>query len=157
MDVLWQELSAGWRDGESLVRIAVRLVVAAVLGGLLGLERQYEHKLAGVRTHMLVALGACLFTAAALLGGASIDAATRVIQGIAAGIGFVGGGTILKLTDRMEVRGLTTAANIWLAAAAGVAVGAGRPAPAVLGTALALLILYALGRFEHWCGWTRRP
>src|SRR5207248_7764652 len=129
---------------------AVRLVAAAVLGGLLGLERQYDHKYAGVRTHMLVALGAALFTAAPLVGGVSAEHVTRIIQGIAAGIGFVGGGTILKLTDRNEVRGLTTAANIWLAAAVGVAAGAGWLVPAFVGTALALIILYALGRCERW-------
>jgi putative Mg2+ transporter-C (MgtC) family protein len=152
MDVLWDELRGGLHDVEPLVRIVVRLVAAAVLGGVLGVERQYEHKYAGIRTHMLVALGSALFTAAPLLGGVGADQVTRIIQGIAAGIGFVGGGTILKMTDRNEVRGLTTAANIWLAAAVGVAAGAGWLVPAVLGTVLALVILYALGRCEHWLG-----
>lgn len=152
MDVLWQELSAGWHDAEPLARIAIRLTAAAVLGGVLGIERQYEHKSAGMRTHMLVALGSALFTAAPLLGGVSADHVTRIIQGIATGIGFVGGGTILKMTDQHEVRGLTTAANIWLAAAVGVAVGAGWLVPAVLGTVLALVILYILGRVERWFG-----
>jgi putative Mg2+ transporter-C (MgtC) family protein len=150
MDVLWQELSAGWHDAEPLVRIVVRLLAAAILGGVLGIERQYEHKSAGMRTHMLVALGSALFMAAPMLGGVSAEHMTRVIQGIATGIGFVGGGTILKLTDQNEVRGLTTAANIWLAAAVGVAVGAGWLVPAVLGTVLALVILYVLGRVERW-------
>jgi putative Mg2+ transporter-C (MgtC) family protein len=152
MDVLWQELSAGWRDAEPLVRIVVRLLAAAVLGGVLGIERQYEHKSAGMRTHMLVAMGSALFVAAPLLGGVSSESVTRIIQGIAAGIGFVGGGTILKMTDQHQVRGLTTAANIWLAAAVGVAVGAGWLVPAVVGTALALVVLYALHRVERWFG-----
>jgi putative Mg2+ transporter-C (MgtC) family protein len=150
MDVLWQELSAGWHDAEPLVRIVVRLLAAAILGGVLGIERQYEHKSAGMRTHMLVALGSALFMAAPMLGGVGAEHMTRVIQGIATGIGFVGGGTILKLTDQNEVRGLTTAANIWLAAAVGVAVGGGWLVPAVLGTVLALVILYFLGRVERW-------
>jgi putative Mg2+ transporter-C (MgtC) family protein len=152
MDVIWQELTAGWRDAEPLLRIAVRLLAAAVLGGVLGVERQYEHKSAGMRTHTLVALGAALFTAAPLLGGVAAEHVTRIIQGITAGIGFVGGGTILKMTDQHEVRGLTTAANIWLVAAIGVAVGAGWMVPAVLGTALALVILYTLRRVERWFG-----
>ena len=77
---------------------------------------------------------------------------TRIIQGIAAGIGFIGGGTILKMTDQHEVRGLTTAANIWLAAAVGVAVGAGWLVPAVAATILAIVILYTLRRVESWFG-----
>jgi putative Mg2+ transporter-C (MgtC) family protein len=152
MDVLWDELRGGLHDVEPLVRIVVRLVAAAVLGGVLGVERQFEHKYAGMRTHMLVALGSALFTAAPLLGGVGADQVTRIIQGITTGIGFVGGGTILKMTDRNEVRGLTTAANVWLAAAVGVAAGAGWLVPAVLGTVLALLILYTLGRVERWLG-----
>jgi putative Mg2+ transporter-C (MgtC) family protein len=150
MDIIWDELRGGLNDVEPLLRIVVRLLAAAVLGGVLGVERQYEHKSAGMRTHMLVSMGSALFTAAPLLGGASKEAVTRIIQGIAAGIGFVGGGTILKMTDQHEVRGLTTAANIWLAAAVGVAAGAGWLVPAFVGTLLALVILYLLGRVERW-------
>lgn len=158
-DVVWQELCGGLQDVEPLLRVVVRLVAAAFLGGLLGVERQYEHKSAGMRTHMLVALGAALFTAAPLLGGVTdkvgAEHVTRIIQGIAAGVGFIGGGTILKMTDQHEVRGLTTAANIWLAAAVGVAAGAGWLLPAVVGTVLALVILYLLGHVERWCGMPR--
>jgi putative Mg2+ transporter-C (MgtC) family protein len=152
MDVLWDELSGGLHELGPLLRVVVRLVAAAVLGGLLGFERQYEHKQAGLRTHMLVALGAALFTAAPLVSGVGAEHVTRIIQGVAAGIGFVGGGTILKLTDQHEVRGLTTAANIWLAAAVGVAAGAGWLVPATVGTVLALAVLYLLGRVEYWFG-----
>jgi putative Mg2+ transporter-C (MgtC) family protein len=152
MSVLWEELSGGLNDVEMLARVVVRLSVAAILGGVLGVERQYEHKSAGIRTHMLVAMGAALFTAGPLLAGVGAEHVTRVIQGVATGIGFVGGGTILKLTDQHEVRGLTTAANIWLAAAVGVAAGAGWMMPAVVGTVLALIVLYLLGHFERWCG-----
>src|SRR5207237_9345507 len=150
MDVLWEELSGGLHEVGPLVRVLVRLVAAAVLGGLLGVERQYEHKSAGMRTHMLVALGAALFTAAPLVGQVSADGVTRIIQGIAAGIGFIGGGTILKMTDQHEVRGLTTAANIWLAAAVGATAGAGWVVPAAVGTFLALIILFVLIRIENW-------
>jgi putative Mg2+ transporter-C (MgtC) family protein len=95
MDVLWDELRGGLHDVEPLVRLVVRLVAAAFLGGVLGVERQYEHKSAGMRTHMLVSLGSALFTAAPLLGGVSAESVTRIIQGITTGIGFVVGGTIL--------------------------------------------------------------
>jgi len=152
MNVLWDELSGGLHDVEPLVRVVVRLLAAAILGGVLGVERQYEHKSAGMRTHMLVAIGAALFTAAPLLGGVSAESVTRIIQGIATGIGFVGGGTILKLTTEHEIRGLTTAANIWLAAAVGVAAGAGWLVPAVVATLLALIVLYVLGHVERWLG-----
>lgn len=152
MNVVWQELSSGWPNFDPLIRVVVRLAAAAILGGVLGLERQYEHKEAGLRTHMLVALGAALFTAAPLLGGVSAAHVTRIIQGVASGIGFVGGGAILKMTDQHAVRGLTTAANIWLAAAVGIAAGGGWVVSAALGTALALVILYALGKCERWFG-----
>ena len=152
MDVVWEELSSGWHDVGPLLRLVVRLMAAAILGGVLGVERQYEHKSAGMRTHMLVALGAALFTAAPLLGGVSPENVTRIIQGVASGISFVGGGTILKMTDQHEVRGLTTAANIWLAAAVGIAVGGGWLVPAVLGTLLALVVLFTLRRIESWFG-----
>ena len=152
MDVLWEELRGGLHDTAPLVRIIVRLLAAAILGGILGAERQYEHKSAGMRTHMLVCVGAALFTAAPAVAGISEAGMTRIIQGIAAGIGFIGGGTILKMTDQHEVRGLTTAANIWLAAAVGVAVGAGWLVPAVAATILAIVILYTLRRVESWFG-----
>jgi putative Mg2+ transporter-C (MgtC) family protein len=152
MDVLWEELRGGLHDIEPLVRIIVRLLAAAILGGILGIERQYEHKSAGMRTHMLVALGAALFIAAPMIAGLNEAGVTRIIQGITTGIGFVVGGTILKMTDQHEVRGLTTAANIWLAAAVGVAVGAGWLVPAVIATLLALAILYILRRVEQWLG-----
>jgi putative Mg2+ transporter-C (MgtC) family protein len=150
MDVLWQELRGGVQDAELVIRIIVRLLVAAILGGVLGIERQYEHKAAGMRTHMLVAIASALFVAPSMLHGVGAEHVTRIIQGVATGIGFVGGGTILKLTDQHEIRGLTTAANIWLAAAVGVAAGAGWLVPAVLGTGLALVTLYFLGHLERW-------
>jgi putative Mg2+ transporter-C (MgtC) family protein len=127
-----------------LLSVAVRLIVAVVLGGLLGYEREREGKDAGLRTHMLVALGAAMFTIAPLQAGMSISDLSRVVQGIAAGIGFIGAGTILKLTDQKQIHGLTTAAGIWLTAAIGVAVGSGLLWIPILGVVLALLILSAL-------------
>lgn len=104
----------------------LRLVIAAGVGALIGAERESVGKPAGLRTHMLVALGAALF---ALLpsGSGRLDGDLgRVIQGVATGVGFLGAGTIIKRADREDVSGLTTAASIWLTAALGLAVGVGR-------------------------------
>ena len=132
-----------------VIRVTVRLTVAALLGGLLGFERERERKAAGLRTHMLVALGAALFTIAPLEAGMAIGDLSRVIQGIATGIGFIGAGTILKLTEQQEIKGLTTAAGIWLTAAVGMAVGSGHLWLPVLGTVLAWTTLSILGRMER--------
>ena len=133
-------------DIEQATRIVVRLVIAAALGGLLGWERERTGKAAGVRTHMLVALGAALFVLIPQQAGVSDTDMSRVIQGVVAGIGFLCAGTIIKGRDEENVQGLTTAAGIWLTAAIGVGVGLGREASAVLSTLLALLILHWLPR-----------
>ena len=102
-----------------LVRVSVRLLVAALLGGCIGFERERERKAAGLRTHILVAMGAARFAIAPLEAGMTISDAGRVFQGIATGIGFIGAGTILQLTEQQEIKGLTTAAGLWLTAAMG--------------------------------------
>jgi putative Mg2+ transporter-C (MgtC) family protein len=99
-------------DTAQLLRVSARLLVAAFLGGCIGFERQHEHKAAGLRTHILVAMGSAVFAAAPLVAGMSIADAGRVFQGIATGIGFIGAGTILKLTEKQEIKGLTTAAGL---------------------------------------------
>lgn len=140
------------RELEQITRACFRLVLAALLGGLLGYEREAQGKAAGLRTHMLVTLGAALFVMAMSEGGAGDDAISRVIQGIAAGIGFLCAGTILKQdsADTARVKGLTTAAGLWLSTAIGICVGRGHSATAVLGTLLALLVLHSLPRlFER--------
>jgi len=95
---------------------------------------------------MLVALGSALFVLVPQQAGLTGSDLSRVIQGIVSGIGFIGAGSILKLTDRAEVKGLTTAAGLWLTCAIGVAVGLGREGSAVLGTVLTLLILTLVHR-----------
>lgn len=135
-----------WGIGE----LVLRLLLAAILGGLLGLEREIHGRWAGLRTHMTVAMGAATFTVLGL-AAASPDAApdvTRVIQGIATGIGFLGAGTILKLSDRMEIKGLTTASAIWLTAAVGTAAGLAQYAVAIAATIITLIILAALRPLE---------
>jgi putative Mg2+ transporter-C (MgtC) family protein len=135
-------------DGWQLARVSARLVVAVILGGLLGYERERAGKAAGLRTHMLVALGAAIFVLAPLESGMAIADLSRVIQGIITGIGFLGAGAILKRVRRMEIEGLTTAANIWFTAAIGTAVGSGQLWLPTLGTLLALVVLAALRRLE---------
>ncbi|MDW3711588.1 MULTISPECIES: MgtC/SapB family protein [unclassified Pseudomonas] len=128
-------------DPTQATRVTLRVLLAALLGGLLGFEREQHGKAAGIRTHMLVALGAALFVLAPQMAGAESDALSRVIQGIVAGIGFLCAGTILKRDSVAEVKGLTTAAGLWLTTAIGVTVGLGREATAVLATLVALVIL----------------
>ena len=128
-------------DAARVTRIVVRLVLAALLGGLLGYERERHGKAAGVRTHMLVSLGAALFVLVPEQAGANTTDVARVIQGLVAGIGFLGAGSILKNPDDGNVSGLTTAAGIWLTAAVGVACGLGRESTAILSALLAFAIL----------------
>ena len=126
------------------------LVAAAFFGGLLGLEREMRRRWAGLRTHMLVALGAAIFVGAIrLLPGAVPGDVARAIQGVAAGVGFIGAGTIFKLTDHLEVRGLTTAASIWLAAAVGTACGVRLYLFAGAATIIGVAVLGALGLLER--------
>lgn len=146
MDSLWHELGLDLPDALGLARVTLKLLVAAVLGGAMGWERERSGKAAGMRTHMLVSVGAALFVIAPLESGAPASDVTRVVQGVATGIGFVGAGAILKLTDQGHILGLTTAASIWLTAATGMAVGVGRIVLAVIAAALALLILALLGQ-----------
>lgn len=130
-------------------RVSSRLLIASLLGGLLGYERELKRKAAGLRTHMLVALGAALFVLVPVQVGMSPEDISRVIQGLVTGIGFLGAGTILKGNSVEDVKGLTTAAGIWLTAAIGVAVGLGHEATAVLSTLLALAIFVLMPRLER--------
>ena len=122
-----------------------RLGLAALLGGILGLNREMALKPAGVRTHAMVALGAALatITGLALSDSPTDDASApgRIIQGLVAGIGFIGSGVILHRRDNHTVEGLTTAASIWVIAAVGVAVGAGLWRASTIVVVIALLLL----------------
>ncbi len=127
-------------------KAALRLIVAATLTGLLGFEREIEGKAAGVRTHILVGLGAALIVIAPSLANMPIESMSRVIQGIVSGIGFLGAGAILKRSDEGDIRGLTTAAGLWISAAVGMTVGLGRLALAIFATVVTLIVLGPLGR-----------
>lgn len=138
-------------DLEHATRIVLRLALAALFGGLLGFEREHHGKAAGVRTHMLVAVGSALFVMAPSLSGSEEDAMSRVIQGIVAGVGFLCAGTILKSDNDRDVKGLTTAAGVWLTAAIGIATGLGSALLALLGTLLGLFILNIVPRLVDRC------
>lgn len=126
-----------------------RLGAAALLGGVIGLEREWHGHWAGLRTHMMVAMGCAIFVIAGTsIAGQQREAVTRVIQGIAAGIGFLGAGTILKLDEKREIKGLTTASSIWLAAALGTAAGLAEYALATASALVSLFVLGVLGPIE---------
>ena len=139
-------------DMATATEVATRLVVATLIGSGVGLDRELRHKPAGLKTHALVALGAALTTvvAAGLTDVSHPDTSvlSRVIQGLIAGVGFLGGGAILKSNDE-AVRGLTTAASIWLVAAMGIACGAGEFGAALIAVVIALVVLVVFNAIEN--------
>jgi putative Mg2+ transporter-C (MgtC) family protein len=149
MSIEWQAIFKGVPDADHIVRVLARLVAAALVGGMIGFERLRDGKEAGLRTHILVALGSALFVLVPLEAGMGSAEISRVMQGLATGIGFLGTGCILKLTETRHVEGLTTAASIWLTAALGIAIGSGWLWPALLGTVMTWIVLYGLQGVEH--------
>lgn len=137
-------------ETEFLMRVISRLGVAALLGGLIGIEREWMGKAAGLRTHMTVALGCAAFMLVGVESNDDVGNVSRTIQGIAAGIGFIGAGTILKRGEEEDIKGLTTAATIWLTAAVGAAAGAGQGWIAFIGVAIAFLILSIFSGIDRW-------
>jgi putative Mg2+ transporter-C (MgtC) family protein len=137
--------------------LLIRLAVALILGGLIGLEREAHGRAAGLRTHILVCLGSCLIMLTSIhlfeiyKGLAQVDP-TRIAAQVVSGIGFLGAGTILRF--RASVRGLTTAASLWAVAGLGLAVGSGFYKAAYFTTILALVTLVLLNRLEK--SWLRR-
>src|ERR1044071_5329288 len=148
MDVLWQELIYGLPDGRHLKMVLIRIVAAMLLGAAIGFQRELSGKPAGLRTHMLVCFGTALVVVACSVDGTDMAGLSRMIQGIVTGIGFVGAGSILKLSEQREIKGLTTAAGLWMTAAIGVAVGLGSLGVALIGTAMALIVLSFIGAIE---------
>lgn len=135
------------------IQIIFKLILAVILGGVIGIEREYKRKEAGLQTYSLVTLGACLFTVIACelfyffmdKPGISFDP-SRIILAVATGIGFIGAGAIIYREPHIE--GLTTAAGLWAVAAIGVAVGIGLYFVAALATCFAVIILIAFGELE---------
>jgi putative Mg2+ transporter-C (MgtC) family protein len=148
----------GWDDN------LARLTLAAVLGGAIGFERELRDREAGLRTHLLVCLGSALFTIVSAYGfrefltsGDQVIRAdpTRIAAQIVTGIGFLGAGAIIR--QGLSVRGLTTAATLWVAAAIGIAAGAGYYPGAVLGTVVTIVALWPLRIGAHWVFERLRP
>lgn len=148
MDIFWEELTHGLPDRRLFMQVIIRLTAAALLGAAIGVQREWTGKPAGLRTHILVTLGATVFMLACLGYGMSSDGLSRVIQGIVTGIGFIGAGSILKLNEERDIKGLTTAASVWIAAAVGITVGLGGLGLALLSTILTLIVLTFVHRIE---------
>jgi putative Mg2+ transporter-C (MgtC) family protein len=151
VEALWQEVwksvqadFADLPDVSAVTQLVLRMVLASLLGSLLGYQRERQGKEAGLRTHMLVALGSTFFVLIPLQVGMPLADLSRVLQGLIPGVGFLAAGVILKQQDSQQIHGLTTAAGLWLTASVGVAVGLGREASALLGTVLAFIILALL-------------
>jgi putative Mg2+ transporter-C (MgtC) family protein len=159
VETLWQEVwtsvqadFADVKDVATTTQLVLRMLLATLLGGLLGYQREQQGKAAGLRTHMLVALGATFFVMIPLQAGMPLGDLSRVLQGLIAGIGFLVAGAILKQHDTEQISGLTTAAGLWLTASVGVAVGLGRATSAILGTVLTLIVLALLPRVRPSAG-----
>jgi putative Mg2+ transporter-C (MgtC) family protein len=134
-------------------QVIVRLTISLVLGGLIGLERQLHRRAAGLRTHILVSLGSCLIMLTSIYisdiykNGPAVDP-SRIAAGVITGIGFLGAGAIIREREKEAVKGLTTAASLWVVAGIGLASGCGFFIAAFYSTVLALITLFFLGFFE---------
>lgn len=134
------------------LEMVLRLVLSVILGGLIGLERQLHRRTAGLRTNILVCLGSCLIMVLSLhiyelyRGVAAVDP-SRIASGVITGIGFLGAGTIIR--ERENIKGLTTAACLWVVSAIGLAVGCGFYTAGVVTAALTLMVLFFLRYFER--------
>ena len=144
-------------DIQAQLLLLIRLVVAGILSGMLGWEREAARKPAGFRTHMLVGIASALFTLLAALAVADYPGDTegmradpiRVIQAVAIGVGFLGSGVIFVSRNEESVHGLTTAGSIWATAAIGIAAGLGYYVLAVGATLILLLVLRGMARFDR--------
>ena len=141
MDLFWEELMRGLPDRTHLAVVIIRLFAATLLGAVVGFQRERSRKPAGLRTHMLVSLGTAVVVSACAAVGMTSDGLSRVMQGVVTGIGFVGAGSILKLSHERKIKGLTTAAGLWITAAIGIACGIGTLGLALVATVFATIVL----------------
>jgi putative Mg2+ transporter-C (MgtC) family protein len=148
MDLSFEEMAATMPGARELVRTLTRLLAALAVGALIGYQRERMGKAAGFRTHILVSMGTALLVVSAVEFGMGSDGTSRVIQGLITGIGFLGAGAIMKIRENREIRGLTTAAGIWMTAAASVAIGLGQVGIGLIAGLLAWIVLGALHRLE---------
>jgi putative Mg2+ transporter-C (MgtC) family protein len=148
MDVIVEELARFIPDPGESARVVIRLMTAFLAGAVIGLQREQSGKAAGLRTHILVCMGTALFVIAGVEIAMAQDAMSRVIQGLATGIGFIGAGAIIKMQSAREIHGLTTAAGIWMTAAIGVAAGLGHLGTAVIAVFLTWVVLALVVKLE---------
>ena len=143
MNIFWEELTTGFTGDAHGLRVLIRVSAAILLGGLIGLQRVSPRKPASLRTHTLVCVGATVLVLFCSAAAFSPDGASRVIQGVLTGIGFIGAGSILKVAEEHLVHGLTASARVWTTTAVGIAIGLGQLGIAFL-TALLVLVIVAL-------------
>jgi len=148
MDLILSDLGFSVPDARTAIRVVARLVAALLAGAVIGWQREHSGKAAGLRTHMLVCCGTTLFVVVCLEVGMASDAMSRVIQGLVTGIGFLGAGAIIKLEATREIRGLTTAAGIWITAAIGVTIGLGQVGIGAVAVFLTWLVLSVVAKLE---------
>jgi len=129
-----------------LAVVVARVFAAALLGGLIGYERERKGRSAGLKTHVLVSIGSALFVLAPSVAGTALGDLTRVMQGVVSGIGFLGAGAIIKMERGGRVEGLTTAAGIWMTCAIGMAAGIGMEMVALVTTVVALIVVNVVPR-----------
>jgi putative Mg2+ transporter-C (MgtC) family protein len=144
---LWESIHPQMPLAAYVSETIVRLILAACLGGLIGLERELKHKPAGLRTNMFICFGAAMFTVLSFRFSEGISDPTRIASNIIPGIGFIGAGSILH--SRGAVSGLTTAATLFVVASIGMAAGGGEYLPAIFATLVILLALNFLGWVER--------
>lgn len=147
---IWLTIQAEFGDFtevERITRATWRMVEALVLGAAIGWDRERRDAEAGLRTHMLVALGAALFVLIPMESGMDKDQLSRIVQGLVSGIGFLGAGAVLKDQEEGRIHGLTTAASLWATAAIGLAAGMGLTGTAILATVFILIVLVVLRRW----------
>ena len=129
------------------LNMLVSLLLAALFGGLIGLEREFHHHPAGLRTNMLVCIGACMFSLIAIQGFSTADQSSRIIANVLVGIGFLGAGAVLK--EQATVHALAGAATIWIVAAMGVALALKLYPLAISAEVIVLITLFVLGQIEQ--------
>lgn len=150
MEVLWEELTFGFSGSKQVTQVIIRIIAAILLGGIIGIEREWTGKPAGIRTHILVSLGTTIFVIGSSLGGLTPEGLSRVIQGIITGIGFIGAGSILKLDEKRDIKGLTTAASIWVTCSIGVVIGLGEVGLAIIVAVLTFIVLTLVFSIEKY-------
>ena len=131
-----------------LEELVFRLFAAVVLGGILGFEREARRRSAGLRTLILICMGSALVTMIAVHTSVDLDGAKWITSSIVTGVGFLGAGAIMR--DRFNIKGLTTAASIWLVAMIGMGIGYGMVIESAVATAFALFVLLGVGKVESW-------